>query len=288
MRRHSGKVLGIGILGIVLVILVSFVADRGPSPAFAQAREQERRLLMRGGRVTYADPAYLKIAESLAKVSPFSSDYDAARAKLTRIQEARRLKAGRLLNLDYIPTKLKDASLEDYAPPLPDDVSRLARRRSADASSREAAATVAADRGARVGARDEGSARGTGPEAGILFTRAPSPEHPAVDSAKPSETKSVRNESPTASADVDPVILYSTSWCGYCRKTRSYLRRRGVAFIDKDVERDPAAARELREKVGNYRGVPVLDIDGTIIRGFDVRRIDAALKRREGDRHDRG
>ena len=44
------------------------------------------------------------------------------------------------------------------------------------------------------------------------------------------------------------VTLYGTSWCGACKSARSYLRDRRIPFADKDIERDAAAARELREK----------------------------------------
>lgn len=57
-----------------------------------------------------------------------------------------------------------------------------------------------------------------------------------------------------------------------------YLSDKGIPFTDKNVETDMEAQAELMKKInGDFRGVPVIDIDGTIILGFDRPRIDAAL-----------
>lgn len=57
-----------------------------------------------------------------------------------------------------------------------------------------------------------------------------------------------------------------------------YLNDKGVSFTDKNVETDMEAQKELMQKLdGDFRGVPVIDINGTIILGFDRPRIDAAL-----------
>lgn len=73
------------------------------------------------------------------------------------------------------------------------------------------------------------------------------------------------------------VTIYSTTWCGFCHAAKQYLDKIGVKYTDRDVESDPAAGLESVEKSGQ-RGIPVLDIGGTIIVGFDRPRIDAALK----------
>lgn len=75
-----------------------------------------------------------------------------------------------------------------------------------------------------------------------------------------------------------PVIIYSTTWCAYCKMLKQYLTDKGVAWVEKDIENDAAAHGELMEKIdGNFRGVPVSDVNGTIILGFDRPSIDAAL-----------
>lgn len=74
------------------------------------------------------------------------------------------------------------------------------------------------------------------------------------------------------------IIIYSTTWCGFCHMAKQYLDSKGITYTDKDVEQDKVAYDELIKKVeGNYMGVPVIDINGTIILGFDRPKIDAAL-----------
>lgn len=76
----------------------------------------------------------------------------------------------------------------------------------------------------------------------------------------------------------NPVIIYSTTWCAYCKLLKQYLDNKGVKWIEKDIERDADAYRELMEKTGgNARGVPVSDVRGSMVLGFDRPAIDAAL-----------
>ena len=73
-------------------------------------------------------------------------------------------------------------------------------------------------------------------------------------------------------------IVYSTNWCAYCKTAKQYLDNKGVEWIEKNIEEDAEAHKELMDKLGgSYRGVPVIDINGTIILGFDRAKIDAAL-----------
>ena len=75
------------------------------------------------------------------------------------------------------------------------------------------------------------------------------------------------------------VIVYSTNWCAYCKMAKQYLASKNVEVVDKNIEEDAEAHKELMDKIGgNFRGVPVIDIAGTIILGFDRAKIDAALK----------
>lgn len=80
------------------------------------------------------------------------------------------------------------------------------------------------------------------------------------------------------------VILYKTSWCGYCKKAARYLKAKGVAVIERDLERDAGAradmlARARRAGVppSRLQGVPILWIRGQILAGFDRGAIDRAL-----------
>ena len=73
------------------------------------------------------------------------------------------------------------------------------------------------------------------------------------------------------------VIVYSTPTCPYCHSAKAFLKENKVAFKDIDVSKDQDAAQDMIEKSGQM-GVPVLDIDGTIIVGFDKEAIKKALK----------
>jgi glutaredoxin-like YruB-family protein len=73
------------------------------------------------------------------------------------------------------------------------------------------------------------------------------------------------------------VTVYSTTWCAYCHAAKDYFDKLKVKYTDKDVEKDPAAAQESVAK-SNQMGIPVIDIDGTIIVGFDKPKIDQALQ----------
>ena len=63
------------------------------------------------------------------------------------------------------------------------------------------------------------------------------------------------------------VKVYSTKTCPYCVMARDYFKENGVEFEDVDVGRDREAAKEMIEKSGQM-GVPVIDIDGNILVGF--------------------
>jgi glutaredoxin-like YruB-family protein len=78
----------------------------------------------------------------------------------------------------------------------------------------------------------------------------------------------------------DPkVIIYSTTWCAFCKTEEQYLQKLGVQYVKKDVEEDKAAYEELMEKNGGaFQGVPVTDIAGELVLGFDRRKIDELLK----------
>jgi len=72
------------------------------------------------------------------------------------------------------------------------------------------------------------------------------------------------------------VIVYSATWCAFCHGAKAYFDKLGVKYEDRDVEKDIKFAQEAVEKSGQM-GIPVIDIDATVILGFDRPRIDAAL-----------
>ncbi len=73
------------------------------------------------------------------------------------------------------------------------------------------------------------------------------------------------------------VTVYSTPTCPYCVMAKNYFKQNNVQYTDFDVSRDQNAAREMVEKTGQM-GVPVIDIDGKIIVGFQPEVFQELLK----------
>jgi mycoredoxin len=55
-----------------------------------------------------------------------------------------------------------------------------------------------------------------------------------------------------------PLIMYTTPWCGYCRRLKSQLASAGVEMTEVDIERDPAAADYVMTVNGGYQTVPTI------------------------------
>jgi len=72
------------------------------------------------------------------------------------------------------------------------------------------------------------------------------------------------------------VKVYSTPTCPYCKMAKQFLAENGIEFQNIDVSTDEKAAQEMVNKSGQM-GVPVLDIDGKILVGFDKNKIESLL-----------
>lgn len=72
------------------------------------------------------------------------------------------------------------------------------------------------------------------------------------------------------------VKVYSTATCPYCRMLKDFLNEKKVPFENVDVGQDREAVKEMREKSGQM-GVPVVDIEGKIIVGFEKDAISKEL-----------
>lgn len=84
------------------------------------------------------------------------------------------------------------------------------------------------------------------------------------------------------STSTPSITIYSTSWCAFCHTEMQWLDKLGIPYISKDVEADKDAYEELIKKNGgSYSGVPVTDIAGDIILGFDRPKLQDAIKRHE-------
>ena len=74
------------------------------------------------------------------------------------------------------------------------------------------------------------------------------------------------------------VIIYSTSTCPYCVYAKEYFKEKGVSFEDKNVGIDRVAGQEMIAKSGQM-GVPVIDINGDIVIGFQPAVFDELLSK---------
>ncbi len=74
------------------------------------------------------------------------------------------------------------------------------------------------------------------------------------------------------------VIVFSTPTCTYCNAAKRYFREKGIKFRDVDVSRDQAAARDMQRRSGQM-GVPVIDIEGDVIVGWNKDALEETLSK---------
>jgi glutaredoxin len=75
--------------------------------------------------------------------------------------------------------------------------------------------------------------------------------------------------------DQPNVLLYYADWCGYCKKAKRHLDGKGVEYELLDVDR-PDIKEELVQKTGQ-RGIPVIEVNGRIMKGWNAQRLDEML-----------
>jgi glutaredoxin 3 len=73
------------------------------------------------------------------------------------------------------------------------------------------------------------------------------------------------------------VKVYSTNFCPYCKMAKNFLKDKSVQFEEVNVQEDQKAAKEMIEKTGQV-GVPVIEINGQMVVGFDREQIEKLLK----------
>jgi glutaredoxin 3 len=73
------------------------------------------------------------------------------------------------------------------------------------------------------------------------------------------------------------VTIYTTSTCGFCRVAKQYFASNHIPFTEVNVERDMRKAEEMIRKSGQM-GVPVIEVNGKVIVGFNKPEIEKALK----------
>lgn len=73
------------------------------------------------------------------------------------------------------------------------------------------------------------------------------------------------------------IKLYGTPTCPYCKMAREFFKEKKIKFKDFDISEDKEKAQEM-QKISGQLAVPVIDINGKIITGFDREKIEEALK----------
>ncbi|MGB0128937.1 MAG: glutaredoxin family protein, partial [Rhodocyclaceae bacterium] len=78
-----------------------------------------------------------------------------------------------------------------------------------------------------------------------------------------------------ASSAQPEVVMYATSWCGYCTKARAFFAQHKIDYVELDVDRDAEAAQINRRLGGG--GVPTIMVGDTLVNGFNERVLTEAL-----------
>lgn len=92
--------------------------------------------------------------------------------------------------------------------------------------------------------------------------------------AEAEQSVTPKKETPAPKKSDPSVTVYVTSWCPACSMAINYLKQKKVPFTVKDVEKNPDYLKEMVSKIGGYRGVPVLDINGKTYLGFHPSLVD--------------
>lgn len=114
-----------------------------------------------------------------------------------------------------------------------------------------------------------------------LTAREPDGSYPVIVVSRYDASKGEGLASSLPPVPEGSVVVYSAEWCGFCKKAKAWLASNDVPFIERDVEKQAGVADELERKLAqaNVRGggVPVIDWAGTVVLGFDQKRLQALL-----------
>jgi len=106
----------------------------------------------------------------------------------------------------------------------------------------------------------------------------------SFEAALPSAPKTPQGDTLAADhASSSEVIIYGASWCGACKQAARFFTQKGVPFVEKDIEKEPGARGEMLAKAEaqgvRTNGIPVIDVRGTLLGGFNAARIEQLLAR---------
>jgi glutaredoxin len=102
-------------------------------------------------------------------------------------------------------------------------------------------------------------------------------EAPAVASRGATPVLAAHPRLPPPTSVQPNIVIYTSRGCGSCRRALAYLDGKGISYVHKDITNDPEARREFRAKGGG--GVPLIEVNGEAMRGFNASRFDQLLAR---------
>jgi len=122
---------------------------------------------------------------------------------------------------------------------------------------------------------------GAGKRSARLEALAPSAVPAPAESAPSTAPGDAPNTPKKASAGGISATIYGASWCKPCHDTAKYLKQKGVTVVDKDIDENPVAAAEMRQKLERAgrsgSSIPVIDLMGQILVGFSPMALDQAI-----------
>jgi glutaredoxin len=116
-------------------------------------------------------------------------------------------------------------------------------------------------------------------EDGVFWSNRRESDYPSSQESKEAPSGTAREEPRKRNYGRVSVVMYMTDWCGYCKQARQYIRSLGADLTEYNIDRDQDRKEEMKKKSGGSTSAPLIDIDGTVIRGFSQAAIKAALDR---------
>ncbi len=112
---------------------------------------------------------------------------------------------------------------------------------------------------------------------GFVESATPPPMSPTdmARAIEPDARRLVARLEASRKASGPKVIIYSANWCGACRRAKAYMDRKGVRYEERNVDQ-PRFKEELVRKSGG-RSIPVIEVNGRILKGFNPERLDKLL-----------
>ena len=102
-------------------------------------------------------------------------------------------------------------------------------------------------------------------------------KHNAEPVSKSNEASDKINSSKNQPKDANPnVEIYTTSWCPYSKQAKDYLNSKGISYTEYDIEKTTEALRRKNE-LSPSGGVPVMVVNGRVIRGFSSKTYDTVF-----------